>query len=43
MQDVLKELLLTGGTALISFFIAWLKKKADVKSIKNGKKTIDEL
>jgi hypothetical protein len=43
MQDVLKELILTGGTALISFLIAWLKKKADIKSIKNGSKSLDDL
>lgn len=43
MQDVLKELILTGGTALISFLIAWLKKKADIKSVKSGKKKLEEL
>lgn len=43
MDVVLQQLALTAGTALISFFIAWLKKKADIKSIKEGKKTIEDL
>lgn len=43
MQDVLKELLLIGGTSAITFFFAWLKKKADIKSIKNGSKSINDL
>ena len=43
MQEVWKELILMAGTSLISFLVAWAKKKADIKSLKNGKKTIDEL
>lgn len=43
MQSVLNELLLIAGTSAISFLFAWLKKKADIKSIKNGKKTIDDI
>jgi hypothetical protein len=40
METVLIHLLEVGGTALISFFIAWLKKKADIKDLKNGTKDI---
>lgn len=43
MNEVLKELLLLGGTSAISFFFAWLKKKADIKSVKSGKKKLEEL
>lgn len=42
MEEVLKQLALTAGTALISFGIAWLKKKADIKAIKSGKKHIED-
>lgn len=43
MESVLLELLKYAGTAIISFGIAWARKKANIKAIKNGSKTIDQI
>lgn len=43
MVTVFAHLLTVAGTALISFAIAWLKKKADIKDVVNGNKGITEV
>lgn len=43
MENTLNELLLTAGTALISFGIAWLKKRFDIKKLKKGEKSLDDV
>lgn len=43
MHTVLEQLIISAGTALISFGIAWLKKKADIKDLKSGKKHLEDL
>jgi hypothetical protein len=43
METILEHLLTMAGTALISLGIAWLKKKADVKAVINGKKEITDV
>lgn len=43
METILAHLLTMAGTALISFAIAWLKKKADIKDVITGNKDITQV